>query len=305
MKGSMLARSVLAGGIGLALIVGLFFMTGMPFKDFAELLLRIKFWPFAGVVLCTLLYNILGAVKWHLIAGVKAPRRFFYTYHTAQAMLIGQFLPPAIAIATNRAAVMKFKQNTTLKKGFFNALYDMGFDFLIAVLLIPASLLQWTYHFSFGAWLGIGLATLIMTTFLLMPAAKILPVSWLIKLELANGKKSSLLKPRIISSMMLLSTMRFGMVILRKVFGAAAFMIAVPFATIAYAVPLATMSALLMFTPANLGIAEWSWTYLLTLWSIPVAVGAFYSVSFRLLLFMAQLIVTGICWLLYEASNRR
>jgi uncharacterized membrane protein YbhN (UPF0104 family) len=304
MKTGTILRSALAGLFGIALVVGLFFLTGMSFKEFIALIIRVRFWPFLGVIACTLFYNVLGAAKWHLIAGVKAPRRFFYTYYTAQAVLIGQFLPLPVAIAGNRAAVMKFKQNTSLKKGFFNALYDMGFDFMTAVLFIPASFLQWTYHFGFGSWLGVGLAILATANFFLIPAVKIFPVSWLVKLELAEGKKSGLLSPRIISSMMLLSALRFGFVVIRKFFGAGAFAIAIPFATIAYAVPPSTISGLVMLTPANLGIAEWTWTYLLALWGVPLATGAFFSVSFRILLFAAQLIVTGMCWLLYKVANR-
>jgi hypothetical protein len=303
MKAGTVLRSALAGIFGLTLLVGLFFLTGMSLKEFIALMVRARFWPFLGVIVCTLFYNVLGAVKWHLIAGVKAPRRFFYTYYTAQAVLIGQFLPLPVAIAGNRAAVMKFKQNTTLKKGFFNALYDMGFDFLISLFLIPVSFLQWTYHFGFGIWLTFSLIILVSANFFLMPAVKILPASWLTKLELSDGKRSDLLSPRILSSMMLLSALRFGLVVVRKFFGAGTFSIAIPLATIAYAVPPSTMSGLVMLTPANLGIAEWTWTYLLTLWSIPLATGAFFSVSFRILLFAAQLIVTGMCWFLYKISR--
>jgi uncharacterized membrane protein YbhN (UPF0104 family) len=305
MKAGMPLRSLLGGIFGLALVIGLFISVGLTPKEFIELLLRIKLWPFAGIVVCSFIYVILGAIKWHLIAGVKPPRRFFYTYYPAQAMLIGQFLPPPVAIAVNRAAVMKFKQNATLKKGFLNALYDMGFDFLIALVLVPASLLQLLYHFGFNVWLALGAVLLIATTFGLMQASKILPKSWRAKLEISENKKHELWAPRITGLLMLLSAARLVIVIVRQGLGAVALAVAIPFTVVAYVVPAATMSSLIVLTPANLGIAEWSWTYLLTLWGVPAAIGAFYGVSFRILVFIAQVIVSGLCWLLYEAGNRR
>jgi hypothetical protein len=253
--------------------------------------------------LCTFLYVFLGGVKWHLIAKIKPPRAFFYMHYTAQAMLIGQFLPPPVAIAVNRATVMKFKQAVALKKGVLNALYDMGFDFLVAALLIPASLLQWMYRFDFGIWLMIGTLILCGGTFCLMRAPKILPARWAARLGLEDAGHH-LLSQRLIGLMMMLSAARLALVIVRLTFGAAAFGLAVPFAVVAYVVPQATMSALLVLTPANLGIAEWSSTYLFALWGIPVALGAFYGVSFRILMLLAQLIVSAVCWLLYKFGNR-
>jgi hypothetical protein len=304
MKAGTLMRSLLGGIFGLALVVSLFISVGMSLKEFTELLSHVKLWPFAGIVGCSFIYVVLGATKWHLIAGVKPPRWFFYTYYTAQAMLIGQFLPPPVAIAVNRAAVMKFKQNATLKKGFLNALYDMGFDFLIALVLVPASLLQLFYHFGFDVWLTLGTMLLIATTLVVMQAPKILPRRWLAKFDISENKEHGLLSQRIIGWLMLLSTARLFVVMIRQALGAVAFSIAVPSAVVAYVVPPATMSALLVLTPANLGTAEWSWTYLLALWGVPVAAGAFYGVSFRVLAFVAQVIVSGLYWLLYEASNR-
>ena len=302
MRAGTILRSALAGALGLALIIGLFLFIGMPFKQFAALIVRIKFLPFAGIVVCSFLYVILGAAKWHLIAGVKPPRALFYTHYTAQAMLIGQFLPPPVAIAANRATVMKFKQGVALKKGILNALYDMGFDFMVAALLIPASLLQWAYRFNFGIWLLLGIFLLCSGAFLLAHAPKILPASWRVKLGIEDTQHH-LLSQRLIGLMMLLSAARLGLVILRLALGAATFAISVPFETVAYVVPPATMSALLVLTPANLGIAEWSSTYLFALWGIPAVIGAFYGVSFRILVFFSQLIVSAICWLLYRFGN--
>jgi len=305
MRRTFVWYSFAAGLLGLGLFAALFFITGISPASFAHLIAHV-YWPaFAGITLCSFLYVLLGAAKWHFISGTPAPRPFFYTHYTAQAMLIGQFLPPPVAIAVSRAAVMRLKQNTALKKGFLNALYDLGFDFTVAAILIPASLLQGLYSFHFYIWLALGIGIICGASFILAQTPRLLPAKWLTKWGLMDERRQGLLAPRLIALMMFLSSARFALVILRLMLGAIAIGVAVPLGIVAYAAPPATMSSLLMLTPANLGIAEWSWTYLLTLWHVPASVGAFYGVSFRILVFMAQLIVSGFCYSLYRINRPR
>jgi uncharacterized membrane protein YbhN (UPF0104 family) len=199
---------------------------------------------------------------------------------------------------------MKLRQNSTIKKGLLNAVYDMGFDFFVAAALIPASLLQLFYGFGFTSWLALGVLTALVTGVCLMYAPQLLPARWLTRAGLAEERRQGLLSSRIVGLMMLLSAARFAITVVRLMLGAAAIGVAVPLTAVAYATPPTTMSALLALTPANLGIAEWSWTYLLTLWGVPAAVGALYGVSFRILVFVAQVIVGGVCWALYETGKQ-
>jgi hypothetical protein len=305
MRPASLGWSVSAGALGLGLITALFLLTGVSFASLVSLISRLNIFAFAGIVVCSFVYVILGAAKWRLISGVPAPRAFFYTHFMAQAMLISQFLPPPVAIAASRAAVMKIKQKIALKRGFLNAVYDMGFDFLIALLLVPISFLQLFYRFNFSIWLLSGSAMVIAAACLLIFAAGFLPAAWLAKFGLEDLHKNRLLSPRLITLLMFLSAARFTLVIVRLALGAIALGIVVPFATVAYAAPPATMSSLLFLTPANLGIAEWSWAYLLALWGVPAAVGALYGTSFRILVFVAQLLVSGVCWMLYALAGNR
>jgi hypothetical protein len=305
MKKALIWRSFGAGFLGIGLVTGLFYMTHVSIASLADMFARLNWVAFAGVVLCSFLYVGLGALKWHFISGVPSPRPFFYTHYTAQAMLIGQFLPPPVAIAVNRAGVMKLKQNVALGKGFLNAFYDMGFDFLIAALLVPVSFLQLAYGFSFGVWLLASVAMIAGGGFLFMHAPKLLPSAWRMKVQPAGNPKHGWLSSRVLSLMMFLSALRFAFVILRLALGAVALGIAVPFSTVAYAAPPSTMSSLLMLTPANLGIAEWGWTYLLALWHVPMTIGTLYGVSFRILVFMAQMIVSGACYILYRTGRAK
>jgi hypothetical protein len=305
MKPSAIGWSLAAALFGLALIAALFYLTGVTLDSLAGLMDRLNMAGFAGIVICTWLYVVLGAIKWRLITGKPEPCKFFYSHFTAQALLIGQFLPPPVAIATSRAAVMKFKQKTPLKHGFFNAVYDMGFDFLIALLFVPVSFLQYFYGFHFIVWFLLGLVIIMAAGFFAVYIAGLIPPRWLTKIGFENSRKHNLLAPRLIIGLIGLSAARFVLVIIRLALGAAAIGITVPLAAIAYAAPPATMSSLLFLTPANLGIAEWNWAWLLTLWGVPLAIGTLYGTGFRILVFFAQLIVSGFFWLLYFAETRK
>ncbi len=117
MKAGKILRSVLAGAIGLGLIGALLHFSGVTVQSLADIVARLNWPAFIGMLVCTFAFVFLGGVKWHLISATPPPRPFFYTNYTAQAMMLSQFLPAPIAIAVSRAAVMKFKQKVTLKKG--------------------------------------------------------------------------------------------------------------------------------------------------------------------------------------------
>lgn len=286
MSSARILQSLLAALLGLGLIIGLAVLTGISFSALRTVLAQTKWLAFIGILACSLLYVILGAIKWRVLADKPPPQPFFYMHYTAQAMLLGQFLPQPIATVVTRAAVMRWKQAAPLKAGFLNAVYDLGFDFLVAAILAPVSLCQWIYGFGLGLWFTAGCAVLLMTGGLLAWLHKIVPLPWF------SSRGPGLL--------FLLSAARFALVIMRLELGVMAVSLAIPYGVVAYATPLATLPSLLPLTPASLGIAEWSWAYLLTLWHIPAEAGALYALSFRILVFVAQVLVSGFCLLLYR-----
>ncbi len=305
-------KSLLAFILGISLVVGLCLATGVSWRILVDIAAHIR-WPiFFVMLICSSSFIYLGALKWQLIThNRKEPRPHFYLYYTAHAVLLGQFLPQSVATALCRTAVMRLQQNTSFKHSLLNAVYDLGFDFLIAVILIPASLFQIVFGFSFVLWLMFAALLLLVAGFILVRLPNILSWPIMTKLKypwlqrLKDERRQGLLAPQLITKIMLLSLARYGLVITQLVLGVSALNIAIPAKIIAYATPLATLPSLIPLTPANLGIAEWSWAYLLTLWHMPAAAGASFALGFRLLILAVQITVSVILSAIYYLPNKK
>jgi hypothetical protein len=305
-------RSTVLFALGIALVIGLLHVQDVSFADIGALFHKIDWLIFAGIVAVTYAHVWIGAVKWRLISArwqgnsEEAPHSY-YLYYSAQTQLLSQFLSQALATLVLRSWIMKRKQNISALSGAGNAFYDLLFDFLIAVALVPASLLQLRYDLGIWAWLGLSLAGLGIIAGAVMLIDRILPhlpvqKSKPVKMIL-DWRKHKLLAPDFVLRVTALSTARFALVVLRLCLGVAVVSLAIPLLPVIYATPLATMPGLIPATPANLGVAEWAWAYILAFWNVPVAVGAAYAISFRIIVLMAQSIVSFASWQLYKGKR--
>ena len=311
MRGKIRAGLALIAGIGLIII--LFSLQSLNLESFSTLTLS---WPYiTAMVASSIIYVLLGAWKWQLISKQwhgSAPGIGFHFSQSAQTMLLAQFLPLSIATAVQRAAVLKLKHQIPVIRGIAHAAYDLGFEMLIAILLVPATLLQLRYDLSFTSWLYIGIIIIALCAVIAWKSGSLL--SWLSNI-LSHTKPTSkpgeylrgwrthgLLAPRFIIIMLTISTARFAVLILRLCIGATALGLLIPWTAITYTTPLATLPSLIPLTPANLGISEWSWAYLLSLWEIPVATGALYAAAFRILTLATQALIAAIAYLFGRKS---
>lgn len=300
-------RTVIMFAVGLALIIILFSFQSLNLSSFSALDLS---WPYIiAMVACSMLYVLLGAWKWQLISKQwygTAPGLGFHFSQSAQTMLLAQFLPLSIATAAQRAAILKLKQQIPISCGIVHAIYDLGFELLVAILLVLPTLLQLKYGFDFTVWLASGLIITALCAILawksdalIMLLAKLFLKSRFTEKfgEYIEGYKThGLLAPHFMITILAISSTRFAVLILRLCVGATALGLLVPWDAIAYTTPLATLPGLLPLTPANIGISEWSWAYLLSLWGLPVATGALYAASFRVLTMAAQTFVAIIAY---------
>lgn len=300
-------RTILALILGIGLIVALFNLHSL---DLTSLKTLKPSWPYiAAMFICSIIYVMLGGWKWQLISKQwhgEAPGIGFHFSQSAQTMLLSQFLPLPVATALQRAAVLRIKHNIPVTRGIVHAVYDLGFEFMIALLLVPATLLQLYTSFSFTSWLASGIFALVACIFMAWKSRNIL--LWLAKMLsrkkasekigewLYAWKKHGLLAPRFIILMILISTARFAVLTLRLCVGATAMGLIIPWDAITYTTPLATIPALIPITPANLGVAEWSWAYLLSLWEVPVAAGVLYATGFRILTLAVQAVIAAIAY---------
>ena len=260
------------GGIGLGLALCWFLAAHLDLTATkASALLAAPNWlAILGVLLVSWLLLEAGARKWASLDRLYDHRQShphaYYLGHMAWQSWLAQILPTAATLIMGRALVTQIAAERNWRRGFKSALIDQLSELLIILAFIPVSLWQLYADIPFSLWLGTGLTTAIV-------AAQIGMKLW----------------PRyVLLDVIIWSGARVALITLRLVLGAAAFSLPLAAAHITYATPLATLAVLVPLTPGNLGLAEWSWTYALTLWREDPATAALYALGFRALIFLAQ-----------------
>ncbi len=270
MRKKYLLQSLLGLSLGAVLCVALARHTRIDGAMLHDLLQR--FDPlYAG--LCLLLSMAMletGVRKWayldvHFDGHTLRPHRYYLRHYIWQNWL-AQILPGTVALILGRALVTHAGGEKNWKRGLRSGLIDQLSELFVLLAFLPGTFWQLYTQGSFAFWLGQGLLTLLAATLL---GHKILP---------------RVILPAVIGW----SFLRIAAITLRLVFGALVFALPVGSAAIAYATPLATLTALLPLTPGNLGLAEWGWTYALQLWQVDLTAAALYLLSFRLLAFALQ-----------------
>ncbi len=255
---------------GLALCWVLVHQAGMTEAQARQLFENINWPALLGVMVITWLMLEAGARKWsyldHAMDGQTPRPHAYYMRHFTWQSWLAQILPSTAAIIAGRALVTHVADEHNWKRGFKNALLDQLSELFVILAFIPATLWQLHSGASFGAWLSAGLIATLAAGFLGM---KLLPRFFL-------------------RDALLWSFVRMALVTMRLILGAMAFTFAVQPLHIAFAMPLATLTALLPLTPGNLGLYEWGWTYALSLWHEPIAIAALYMLSYRVLILIAQ-----------------
>jgi uncharacterized protein (TIRG00374 family) len=96
--------------------------------------------------LVTLLWNLVAAYRWALIAGqvsaeaAACPYRYYFTYHMI-GMLTGQVVPISVGMLGARPVALSLSRGVPLKRAALSVFLDKLFDVLLALLLvIPVAL---------------------------------------------------------------------------------------------------------------------------------------------------------------------
>lgn len=263
-------QSLIGLALGLALCTSLAGHVQINAATLTGLLQKVDPLAVCGALLLSIVMLETGARKWayldkHFDGHAAKPHRYYLRHYLWQNWL-AQILPGTVALILGRALVTHVGEEKNWKRGLRSGLIDQLSELFILLAFIPATLWQLWAQGAWEVWLALGLATL-----------------------LASGWLGHRLLPRYVLPVVLFwSFWRIAAITLRLIMGVQVFALAIPAAVVAYATPVATLTALLPLTPGNLGLAEWGWTYTLHLWDVPVATGALYVLSFRILVFALQ-----------------
>lgn len=268
---------------------------------------------YAGLAITALIvHTFLTAYKWGLVTQKLTPDNQqpvkFYLFYTTLGSFTMQFMPQYLGMVMVQNLALRVHKISSFSKGFLSVIYDQFFNFLIPLLLFPASILYVFGYISLSVAVFIWIATIILTHFIInrwhrrLITLLIKTLTWLKQLK--AGKKTaqtqiatgndSLLGKDFTLYLYWISVVRYLVWIIRGVLIAIAGGFKIKLWAVAFISPIVQLAMLLSFTPANLGLMEFSWIGLLGLFDVPDATAVTYSLMQRFLYIVAVVIVLAV-----------
>jgi uncharacterized membrane protein YbhN (UPF0104 family) len=262
---------------------------------------------FAELVLLNGLIACLSTAKWRSVdatlrlASDSVPTRITSFAVTSVGMALGLILPMQLSMTAART-LGTYVHGRPLKRGAAGTLFEQGFDLLIVVFLAVASGITWFYKGGAGMWM---LSAVCMTALALLLVAPLVSlIRWAGASYSARTPEprnrtlravwelqhSSLLNPALARRLVMLSAIRFGVLVLLAGQTAEAIHAYIPLWQIAAAVPCVVIASVVVVTPGGIGVNELTYAAALHLFGTPLAVASPWALANRFL-------VTGSCLL--------
>ena len=269
---------------------------------------------YAGLAITALIvHTFLTAYKWGLVTQKLTPDNQqplkFYLFYTTLGSLTMQFMPQYVGMVMVQNLALRVHKISSFSKGFLSVIYDQFFNFLIPLLLFPASILYVFGYISLSVAVFMWIATVISTHFIInrwhrrLITSLIETLTWLKQLKAGNKKTAqaqiatgndSLLGKDFTLYLYWVSVVRYLVWITRGVLIAIAGGFKIKLWAVAFISPIVQLAMLLSFTPANLGLMEFSWIGLLGLFDVPDATAVTYSLMQRFLYIVAVVIILAV-----------
>ncbi len=256
---------------------------------------------FLKLVLLNSLLVYLSTAKWRSIDAVlrrssdSVPSRITSFAVTSAGMALGLVLPVQVGMTAARTLGTYF-YGRPLKRGTVGTLFEQSFDLLIVVFLAVASGATWSYRGGALMWMA---SAAVMTALALLAAGPAIAlIRWLaasynsriaaprnrILRTLWELQHSSLLNAALARRLVVLSVVRFGVVVLMAGQTAEAIHAHIPLWHIAAAVPFVVIANAIAVTPGGLGLNELTYATALKLFGTPLAVAAQWGLANRVLI---------------------
>lgn len=269
---------------------------------------------YTGLAITALIiHTFLTAYKWGLVTQKLTPDSQqplkFYLFYTTLGSLTMQFMPQYVGMVMVQNLALRVHKISSFSRGFLSIVYDQFFNLLIPLLLFPTSLLYVLQYISLSVAVFIWIATIISTHFIINRWHRRI-ISWLIKAltwvkQLKSGKNkaaplntatdnNSILSKKFTLYLYWISVVRYLVWIIRGVLIAIAGGFKIKLWAVAFISPIVQLAMLLSFTPANLGLMEFSWIGLLGLFDVPDASAVKFALMQRFLYVVAVVIILAV-----------
>jgi uncharacterized protein (TIRG00374 family) len=240
-----------------------------------------------GAFVATLLWNLVAAYRWSLIANQvidfpePCPYRYYFTYQMI-GMLTGQVLPITVGMLGGRPVALSLSRGVSLKRSALSVFVDKLFDLILAVLLVvPVALFLangMSRTLAFGLMVGIVIIGAMIIGLRYEPAMRFLGLvasrgarvlSYLpivgqrlagrLPQRIAGLTSSSLLPNRIALQAFLLTIANYALLSIRLILIAEALHLNIPWYLLAMGVCVTQLALIFSVTPGSLGFLEAGW----------------------------------------------
>lgn len=269
---------------------------------------------YAGLAITALIiHTVLTAYKWGLVTQKLTPDNQqplkFYLFYTTLGSLTMQFMPQYVGMVMVQNLALRVHKISSFSRGFLSVVYDQFFNLLIPLLLFPTSLLYVLQYISLSVAVFIWIATIILTHFIInqwhrrIISLLIEALTWVKQLKAGKNKstsaeiatgKDSILGKKFTLYLYWISVLRYVVWIIRGVLIAIAGGFKIKLWAVAFISPIVQLAMLLSFTPANLGLMEFSWIGLLGLFDVPDASAVKFALMQRFLYVVAVVIILAV-----------
>ncbi|VEP17039.1 conserved membrane hypothetical protein [Hyella patelloides LEGE 07179] len=280
--------SILSLALGFVLLWLTLRFTEVEFTEIIASFYNLNPWYTALAIASLILHFWFTAYKWNLVTHKLTPERQqsqgFYFFYTTLGALSMQFMPQYIGMVAVQNLALRLHKISSFSRGFLSVIYDQFFNFLIPVLLFPASVLFVLGYIPLSIAVFATTTVVIGTHFIIKKWYKSL-IQLLIKgYFLIKKNKSqeqseseaitteySLFGKKFTIYLFWVSVTRYLFWLIRGVVIAVAGGFKIKLWAIVFITPIVQLAMLLSFTPANLGLMELSWLGLLRLFQVPTA----------------------------------
>lgn len=269
---------------------------------------------YAGLAITALIiHTCFSSYKWGLVTHRLTPNNQqpskFYLFYTTLGSLTMQFMPQYLGMVMVQNIALRVHKISSLSKGFLGVIYDQFFNFLIPLLLFPSSILYVLGYVSLSVAVFGSIAIIIFTHFLIskwhrrLIYSLIRTLTWVKQLKpgktkpeqpVINANSDSILGKDFTLYLYWISVVRYAVWIIRGILIAIAGGFKISFWAVTFTTPIVQLAMLLSFTPANLGLMEFSWVGLLQLFDVSDASAVKYALMQRFLYIVAVVIMLAV-----------
>jgi hypothetical protein len=247
--------------------------------------------------------------------GVPSPAAAFA--HTSAGFALGVFLPVQLAMSTARTFGTHV-HGGALKRGTAGTLLEQGFDILTVCFLAAASGITRFYRGGGMMWTLAATAAIVLALLAVGPSVRV--IRWLatsftaatappgnkvgaVLRSLSELQHSGLLNATLARRLVILSMLRFSVVVLMSIETAEAIGVHIPVWQMAASVPFVVMASVLALTPGGLGVNELTSVTALKMFGTPLAVGAQWAIANRVLI-AASYFLVALCAAIVLGAER-